>query len=149
MSTNVKAYSADQVALTIAGRIIESGFAEDEFITIEPNADDFTDVAGADGEVARARTNDRRATVKLKLLQTSDGNTLLSQLRALALATPNGADVGVLEVVDRSSGRTIIHADKSWIQKPPSPSRARGVKENEWTLRCAHANWDFGGSPSI
>jgi len=142
-------YAADLVVLSIAGKIIDSGFAEGEFVSIEMNADDFSDKAGADGEVARARSNDLRATIKIKLLQTSQGNDLLSALRQLALASENGGDVGAFRLTDRSSGIVLARADKAWVSKPPTVSRGREIAENEWTLRAASMQLDPSGNPSI
>lgn len=150
MATNrVTTYSADEVTLSIAGLLIDSGYADGEFVSVEPASDDFIAKTGADGEVARAKSNNRGATVKIKLLQTSLGNNLLSQLRALDLAAPNGAGVGVFNLVDRSSGVTLVHGTHSWIQKAPSPTRAREITENEWTLYIAFADIDPSGSPSL
>lgn len=148
-TTRVTTFSADEQTLSIAGQQIDSGFAEGEFVSIEMASDDFGDKAGADGEVARFKTNDRRATIKIKLLQTSLGNNILSQLRRLALDSVNGADVGVFELRDRSSGVLVAHADKAWVMKPPTVARAREVGEVEWTLRAAHMDLDPSGNPSV
>jgi hypothetical protein len=148
-STNVKTYSADLVALSIGGRPIDSGYADGEFVAIEPMADDFGSKVGADGEVARFRTNDRRATIKIKLMQTSQGNDTLSQLRALALTTPNGSDVGAFQLTDLSSGVVLARADKAWVKKAPNISRGREIVEYEWTLEAAHMNLDPSGNPSV
>lgn len=149
MNRNVKVFSADEVDLMIAGILINSGYSEGEFVSIEMASDDFGDKAGADGEVARFKTNDRRATMKVKLLQTSQGNDTLNQLRKLGIDGINGADVGVFELVDRSSGAVLAHADKAWVQKPPTVSRGKEVGETEWTLRAAHMDLDILGNPSI
>lgn len=148
-TTRVTTYSADEVSVFFAGILLDSGFADGEFVSIEPAANDFVSKVGADGEVARAKTNDRRANIKIKLLQTSLGNTALSQIRRLALAGVNGADVGVFEVVDRSSGVRLAHADKAWIAKAPTVGRGREVGEYEWALEAAHMDLDPAGNPSI
>lgn len=144
----LKTYSADEVSLSLAGYQIDSGFADGEFVSVEPAADDFTDKAGADGEVARAKTNDRRATAKVKVLQTSQANDLLSQLRTLDINAPNGAGVGVFLLRDRSGG-LLVRAEKAWIQKPPTVSRGREIAEYEWTLRLAKAELNILGNPAV
>lgn len=143
-----KTYSADEVSLSVAGYTIDSGFADGEFVNIEMASDDFTDKVGADGEVARAKTNDRRATIKIKLLQTSQGNDLLSALRTLDINAPNGAGVGAFLLRDRS-GLLVAQADKCWISKPPAIGRGREIGECEWTLRASSMNLVVGGNPSI
>lgn len=150
MTTNrTTTYSADEVTLSVFGQQIDSGFADGEFVSVEKEADDFGDKAGADGEVARFKTNDNRATWKIKLLQTSLGNNILSAQRTLDLGNPNGAGVGVAELRDRSSGVLLAHSDKTWISKPPTISRGREVTEYEWTLRSANTQLDPSGNPSI
>lgn len=150
MTTNkLKVYSADEVTVTLAGILIDSGFADGEFVSVEPASDDFGDKAGADGEVARWKTNDRRSTAHIKTLQTSDGNTQLSALRNRDVNAPNGAGVGVFEVRDRSSGALLVHADHEWIQKLPTMSRGREIAEYDWTIRLANTEWDLQGNPAV
>lgn len=147
-SSKVSTFSADEVSLSIAGLTIDSGFADGEFVSIEPAADDFADKVGADGEVARSKTNDRRATVKIKLLQTSEGNDKLSALRLIDINNPNGAGVGAFMLRDRS-GRLVATAPKAWVMKPPTPSRGREIAEMEWTLRVGHLDLFVGGNPAV
>lgn len=149
MNTELKVYSADEVTLSIFGQLIDSGFAEGEFVSVEMQAQDFTSKVGADGQVARSKTNDRRATMKVKLMQTSLGNNILSAQRALDIGGTNGAGVGLFEIRDRSSGVLLAHAPKSWIAKAPAVSRGREVGEYEWTLEAAHMTLDVSGNPSV
>jgi hypothetical protein len=149
INTRTTTYAADEVSVSLAGTLVGNGTADGDFVTIETESEDFTDKVGADGEVARAKTNDRRATVKLKLLQTSLSNNFLSALRLSDINNPNGAGVGEFEVRDRSSGVLLAHSDKAWIQKPPSLVRGKEVAEYEWTIRLAHAELDFSGSQSL
>src|SRR5688572_26585332 len=113
----VKTYDADQITLSIAG-IPLGGYADDEFCTIEMETDAFTDVVGSDGEVSRSKTKDRRATIMVKLMQTSDSNDLLSALMNTDLNAPNGAGVGALLIRDRG-GRAIYTSDACWVSKEP------------------------------
>lgn len=147
-NVDLKTYAADLVTLSVAGQVIDSGFDEGEFVSVEPSAEAWLDKAGADGEVARSRTNDRRATVKIKVMQTSRGNGVLQALYNNGLNTPNGADVGAFLLSDRSSGETLVTAAKCWVQKMPNLSRGKEVGVNEWTLRLASAVYGAAGSPS-
>lgn len=148
-STRATTYSADQVTASLAGVQIDSGTSDGEFVTVEPAAEGFTAKVGSDGEVARSKTNNRMATVKLKLLHTSASNTYLSTLYATDINTPGGAGVGRFELRDLNNGAIIVEADKAWIEKVPNGARAREVSDNEWTIRLASANWDFSGYPSL
>jgi len=148
MSSKLKVYSAREVSLIVGGLEIDSGFAEGEFISIEPQAEDFTDKAGPDGEVARSAVGDFRATIKIKLLHTSEGNNILTALRDLDLVS-NGSGIGAFMLRDRSAGAIIAQADKVWVQKPPTVSRGREIAETEWTLRAAAMKLNVVGNPAV
>lgn len=146
MPQDVQTYDASENSLSISAISIDSGFADGEFVSIEPQTEDFTDKIGTDGSVARSKSNDQRATIKVKLLQTSDGNTRLTALRTLALNGPNGADVGAFALRDRTTGVLLAYAAQAWVMKPPTLSRGREVVEYEWTLRAAKMIFDFTGT---
>jgi hypothetical protein len=143
MSTETKNYDADQITIAIAG-IPVTGYADGEFFTLEMETDSFTDTVGTDGEVTRSKTNDRRATAHLKLMQSSDSNDLLSALYNTDLNAPNGAGVGAFLVRDRQ-GRALYTAAACWIQKPPPVAFDRTAKERDWTIRIGSlARFDGG-----
>lgn len=139
-----KVYDANEVTVSIAGLPIESGYDDGEFCRIEQEADDFTDKAGTDGEVTRSKTNDRRATISVILMQSSAGNALLSGLNNIDRLAGNGAGVGPLLVRDRQ-GTSLYAAAECWISKPPDVSFDREPTAREWTLRCANLE-RFDGS---
>jgi hypothetical protein len=133
----LKRYDAAQVTLVFMGLLIDSGFAEGEFLTIEQSAPDYEVVVGTDGEVSRSRTNNRHAVIKVKLMQTSDGNSFLTALSNAGLLAHNGADIGPMLVRDRVSGVATWTATKCWIAKPPDVSFDNKVTMREWELQCA------------
>lgn len=139
-----KFYDPDQVVVYFAGGLIQ-GFADGEFITVEMLSDGFGDVVGTDGEVARSKSNDRRANVVIKLLQTSASNLFLSGIHTADLNAPNGAGVGSLLIQDLQ-GNTLINAVSSWIVKYPAASFDRTAKSREWTIRCASLTVVEGGN---
>jgi hypothetical protein len=128
-------FDPQQYNMTFAGIPI-TGYADGEFATIAQEADNFGDVVGSDGLVARSKSNDRRATITFKLLQTSPTNKALSALANGDLLNPNGAGVGALRIADLF-GETQFTADQCWISKPPDVSLDRTATAREWTLRCA------------
>ena len=107
MANATKVYDADQVKLTIGGFAIESGFADGEFLRVEQESEDFTDIAGTDGEVTRSKTNDRRATITVLLMQTSSGNQQLSALSNIDREGPNGVGITPLLIKD-NNGDTLF-----------------------------------------
>jgi hypothetical protein len=131
----LRVYDADQVTVTLAG-IPVTGFADGEFVRIERESAAFQDVAGTDGEVTRSKSNDDRASVTFRLMQSSPANDLLSALYNLDKNTPGGAGVGVMMVRDRQ-GTSLFTAEHAWISESPPVSLDRTATEREWTVRCA------------
>lgn len=140
-----KVYDANEVTVNIAGLPIESGYDDGEFVRIEQEADDFIDKVGTDGEVTRSKSNDRRATISIILMQSSDGNALLSGLNNIDRLAGNGAGVGPLLVRDRQ-GTALYSAAECWISKPPDVAFDREPTAREWTLRCATLERFDGGN---
>lgn len=143
----VKTFNAGEVTLSIANRVIDSGFADGDFVKVAMANDDWTDKAGTDKEVTRSRVNDPRADVSVMLMQTSDGNDVLTQIRAADLAAPNGAGVGPFLLRDQF-GRTIVRG-QCWITKPPDVTRGREAGSCEWKIRLVVAEYTVGGSATV
>ena len=141
----LKVYDANEVTVSIAGLPIESGFDDGEFVRIEQESEDFIDKVGTDGEVTRSKTNDRRATVSILLMQSSDANALLSGLNNIDRLAGNGAGVGPFLVRDRQ-GLALYAAAECWISKPPDVSFDREPTAREWTLRVASLERFDGGN---
>ena len=133
---SLKRYDAAQVTLVFMLIPIESGFADGEFLTIEQSAPDYETYIGTDGQVTRSRTNNRHATIKVKLGQTSQGNTFFGALSNIGLLAKNGADIGPMLVRDRVSGTCMYTAANCWIAKPPDVSYDNKATSREWTLEC-------------
>ena len=131
-----KRYDAAQVTLFFMGLLINSGYADGEFLTIVQETPDYETVVGTDGEVSRSRTNNRHATIMVKLAQTSQGNTLFSTLSNAGLLAANGADIGPMLVRDRVSGTCMYTAGNCWVSEWPTVSYDNKVTMRNWTLEC-------------
>jgi hypothetical protein len=141
----LKTYDPNQVSISLAG-ILFKGFAEDEFVRVEASAEFFLDVVGVDGEdVTRSKTGDRRATVTIMLMQSSEVNDLLSALLSRDDAAPGGAGVGAFYMRDRS-GRTVVEGTQSWLIAPPQISFGKQAGSREWKIRIAKARRVDGGN---
>lgn len=144
MQGPVRVYDPDQVIVAIDG-IVMQGFADGEMITIAQVSDAFLDVCGTDGEVARSKSNDRRATVTVKLLQTSNMNDYLTSLHLVDLNAPGGAGIFNFMMQDLL-GTTMCQAEQAWIVKYPDNSMDRTAKSREWQLRLGNATRIEGGN---
>lgn len=143
---DLRVYDPDQVLVIVAG-IPLSGWADGEFVRVEYESDAFEDVCGTDGEVSRSKTNDFRATVTVRLMQTSPSNALLSALHTADRNTPGGVGVGPFLLQDQS-GSSLLAGEKCWIRKAPPSSWDRTPTEREWTIRVARLEQFEGGNAS-
>lgn len=141
-----KVYNAHEVTLLIGDVLIDSGFADGEFLSYERINDDISSVAGADGEVAISKNNDARVQFTVTLLQTSDANDVFSGLRQL-LRFPGNAGVTPFTVRDRN-GRT-LHEGKCWVKKPPTAAYARTAGSRAWAFEGVEEFGFDGGNLSV
>jgi len=117
----------------IFGILELKGFADgDDVVSGEYETDQFNDLAGAKGDVARSQTNDNRVTFTIKLLQTSSSNPELTAIYNLDKTT--GAGVNPMIIEDKESGETFV-IKNAWIRKYPNVVRGQGVNVMEWPFR--------------
>lgn len=136
----LKTYDAKRINITIGAHTVK-GYAEDSFISIEPDGDGTAATAGADGEVARALSNNPLHTITLTLQQTSDSNDYLSDLLARDRAS-GGAGVVPFQMVDLR-GTTVVAAAQCWVVNRPTVENGSGVNNREWTLAAVINDNDF------
>ena len=141
-------YDPKQVDVIVGGYRIE-GFGESSMVSISRETNPFSDKVGVDGEVARAKMYDRRATMTITLMQTSRSNEDLQTLFDADYAAPNGAGIVGVRVVDRSSGNTVFEAKSAWVQKDPDVSFESEVTEREWEIRLADYTPTHGSHASV
>lgn len=135
----MKLADINQVSCVVAGITIESGRGEEggDFLDVEMLSDTFVDTVSLDGQVSRAKTNDMRADVTVRVMSTSEANKYLSALYTLDTNAPNGAGVGAFLCEDRGGFTKYIGAE-CWIVKPPKRTFGQKPKVNEWKIRVAN-----------
>jgi hypothetical protein len=128
----------------IVGAAIITGLGEDTFVSIEEVGDGVTSVSGADGEVARSMSADRRARITLTLQQTSLSNAALSALLQIDRAS-GGSGAFPVAVTDLR-GTSLMSASEAWIVKSPTAEYAATVGTREWVIECASSIFFVGGN---
>jgi len=109
------------------------GFAEgDDVVLIEPEANDFEDIVGADGTVMRSQTNDRRVTVTIKLLPTSISNKELMGIYNADRTSFTGAFPMLIQDKHLNESYAITEA---WIQKMPNIGKGQTATSYDWVFR--------------
>jgi hypothetical protein len=138
----VKAVNPSRFTISIGGILIQRGFADGEFFTAEPESDTIASVAGTDGEVAVSVLYDSRWNVTIKLLQSSDANTVCSQLYNLKRRS-HGA-IGFFPFLARhaDTGEFLMATDACFT-RPPTLSQDRTATSREWKLLLTNADYWF------
>lgn len=118
----------------IFGILEFSGFADgDDVVNIELETDQFTDLAGAKGDVVRAQTSDNRCTITVKLLQNAQTNKDLTAIYNIEKEFGTGG-VHPMIVQDKETLETFSIA-KAWIQKFPTVTRGQSPNSMDWVFR--------------
>lgn len=139
-----KIYNPSEVTITFSALPFEGGFASDEFVSWSWDSNIANDVVGVDGEVSVSTNNDARATVTLKLMQTSDLNRVLAQLGNLKRRGGGALGIGPFALVVGGTGETLT-APESWIMKWPDGALGGSAGPREWQIRLGNAEYDFIG----
>lgn len=133
-----KTYDPKLIIITFNGVPI-TGFADGEFVAITASGERFTKVSGADGEVARSKSNDKTHEVVITLLQTSISNNYLSTMVI-------SGTKGVLKISDLN-GNAIWLWDEAWIRQPPDTTFEKEITDRAWTFDTAQViTENYGGN---
>lgn len=129
---SAQTYDPKEVIVTVNGTIL-SGFSED-VVTVARAEDQILDDVGADGEVVRILSNDRRGIITISLQPTSASNLVLSVL-ANADEVSGGGVFPVL--IQDNRGNDIHVGPQAWIVKQPDAIYNKTAAPRVWVLRVA------------
>ncbi len=110
----IKTYNPKEVTIALGNHIV-AGYADDSFITIDPNGDGVTKKVGCDGEIVRSISPDDTYIVKLTVLQTSETNSFPILIKDL-------------------KGGMVFSSDAAWPAKPASRGFGKESNNREWEL---------------
>lgn len=129
-ASGTRTYDPKQIIITFGGVPI-SGYADGTFIKVSPAGDRFTRKVGADGEVARSRSNNDCHNVEITLMQTSPGNAALSAV----LAEDRFFNTGIrpLQIAD-INGSVLDFWPDAWIKADPDQEYSKEVGDRTWML---------------
>lgn len=123
-----------------------SGLSDGDSVTASRTNPLYNSRAGNDGAVGRARVTDKRGTVEIRLLQTSEVNDVLSALFNMDSLSDEGQFVGPIIVKDLS-GSTQISAGQAWLMNIGDVNFESGqVGERIWTFEAADLKFWIGGN---
>lgn len=142
MANQVDTYDPKDIILIVSGAII-TGYAQDSFLVVDRESDQVEDEVGAEGDVVRRITNDRRGSITVTLLQSSRSNLILSGLAKADELTGNG----IFPVIVKDNRGLDLHlAPSSWIQKMPQTTYRSGIEGREWIIRTNELQMVVGGN---
>ncbi len=141
----MKNYDPKDILLIVAGSPV-TGLAEGTFVVAARNNDTFTTASGADGEPARAQSNDKSGTITITLLQTSAANDVLSAAHALDERQGDGVFPVLIKDLN---GTTLVQAETAYVAKPADVEYGREIAEREWVIATPELNIFAGGATSI
>jgi len=134
----MRAWDLRDLTISLNAVPLVGGYGEDEVMALEWEEDQFVAFVGADGEVARASTNNGLATVTLTYAQTSAANDRLSALLIADRAAPNGAGAGHFQARD-VNGRMLVESERAWVMAFPSVTLGKTIQTVEWKIQLADA----------
>ena len=135
MADAIKTYNPKEVVVA-CGTHIGSGYADDSFISIEPNGDGITKKVGCDGEIARSISPDNTYKVKITLLQNSDSNSFFSNIADYDRATGNGLFPVLIKDL---RGGLLFATEAAWVIKKSPATRGKETNNREWEIDTASA----------
>jgi len=135
-------YDPKKVVVIYNGSTIE-GFMEGTFVNIVRDSETSVIVSGADGKTARAKTNDKRGTVTLTLLQTSKSNKVFSSVIA---RDENGEDAKFPLFIKNTNGDDLYQDKEAIVERPAASTFTKGgIEGREWILKCQSLSCQTNG----
>lgn len=126
----VKTYNPKEVTAAFGSHIV-TGYADDSFITIDPNADGVTKKVGCDGEIVRSVSPDDTYIVKISVLQTSATNSFLQGCVARDRKTGDGTFPIIIKDL---KGGLVFSTDVAWCKGPASRGYGKEAGNREWEI---------------
>ena len=136
---SIATYTPAHVTLTLGGHVV-SGWDQ---ITVRRNVQGFKHIAGIRGSGTRVRNKDSSATLSVELAQTSNTNTIFSQIHQLDLSQGTGR----LELMLRDAdGDFVFQSNTGYIAGYPEAGFAGDILTRTWTINCQSSTLFVGGN---
>lgn len=120
------------------------GWADGDAVAIEWTSPLFNKQGGSQGEWSRSATNDRSATIRVMLMQTGASNDILDAYRLISERIGVG-DIFTFSLTDLG-GRTLVVAERCYVEARPPLNFGRDAGPREWTLFSADVDAKIGGN---
>ena len=135
MSGIIHTYNPKEVTIALGSHIV-TGYAEDSFISIEPNGDGITKKVGCDGEIVRSISPDKTYVIKLNVLYQSASN---SYLQAQFDRDVDTGDAMFPVLIKDLKGGMVFSAAQAWVVKPAVRGFGKESGNREWEIHTGEA----------
>lgn len=129
-----RVHDPQKIKVTFAGRALNHGRDEGDFLTTEYTQEQTKTHVGADGTVTVSQTADQSGKATINCMSTSDTHRLLTALyerqRALGVA------FGVFQVLDLNNA-IVERSAEAWIQAAPANAYGAEVGKRAWVIGLA------------
>lgn len=140
---NLGTFDPKRVSIIFGSHVV-TGYAEDTFVSSEPQGDGTVSQAGADGEVARSISNNPLHRITITLQQTSRSNDYFSDVWARDRAS-GGGGVQPLQIRDLR-GTTLLAASQAWIVNLPTIEFGATLSDRAWVIDAVVSDAVLGGN---
>ena len=126
----IKTYSPKEIVISFGNHMVR-GYAEDSFVSIDPNGDGMTKKVGCDGEIVRSISPDSTYIIKVSLLQYSETNQFLQNRYNQDQKT---GDAMFPILIKDLKGGMVFSSDAAWPAKVASRGYGRESGNREWEI---------------
>lgn len=136
---SIATYTPGNITLTIAGHVVEGW----DSITVKRNSASFRHIPGIRGSNTRVRIKDSSATLTVEVAQTSNTNTIFSQIHQLDISQGTGR----LELMLRDpDGDYVFQSNTGYIEGYPESGFSGDIQTRTWTINCQASSLFVGGN---
>lgn len=129
-----RVHDPQKIKVTFAGRSLDHGRDEGDFVSTEYNKEQTTTHVGADGSVTVSQTADQSGKATINCMSTSDTHRLLTALYERQRVV--GVEFGVFQILDINNA-VVERSAQAWIQAAPANAYGAEVGKRAWVLGLA------------
>lgn len=135
----IATYTPSEVTLTLAGHVAEGW----DSISVKRNTVAFRHIPGIRGSGTRVRIKDSSAVLQIEVAQTSNTNTILSQILQLDLSQGTGR----IELMLRDpNGDYVFQSNTGYVAGYPESGFQGDITTRVWTINCQTSSLFVGGN---
>lgn len=129
-----RVHDPQKIKVSFAGRSLDHGRDEGDFISTEYTQEQTKTHVGADGTVTVSQTADQSGKATINCMSTSDTHRLLTALYERQRAV--GVEFGVFQILDLNNA-IVERSAQAWIQAAPANAYGAEVGKRAWVLGLA------------